>query len=100
MSVSDATKTEMKVDDALRGASAEQLRRAMRTKLVTASHYDDMQGQFINPDDDSRVEDIESLKNAQDYWRRGDKREAPHHLELALGRDFIGLGELRVEDLR
>ncbi len=46
------------------------------------------------------VEDLDDLQNASDWWRRGDKREALHHLELALGRDFIGLGDLRPEDLR
>jgi hypothetical protein len=45
------------------------------------------------------VEDLDDLQDASDWWRRGDRREALHYLELALGRDFLGLGDLRPEDL-
>lgn len=46
------------------------------------------------------VEGLDDLESASDWWRRGDKREALHYLELALGRDFDGLGDLKPEDLR
>lgn len=45
------------------------------------------------------VENLDDLQSAADWWRRGDRREALHFLELALGRDFDGLGDLRPEDL-
>lgn len=46
------------------------------------------------------IDDVGALEEAADWWRRGDRREALHYLEIALGRDFDGLGDLRPEDLR
>jgi hypothetical protein len=45
------------------------------------------------------VDSPDDLITAAAWWGRGDKREALHFLEYALGRDFMGIGELRPEDL-
>lgn len=42
----------------------------------------------------------DALTEAIFRWRRGEKREALHHLENALDGNFDGLGELRPEDIR
>jgi len=100
MSVSAETRYDLSVDQALDKASAEQLRRAIaRRAEIRAGGIDDF-GEFIEPDGDTAVEDTESLDEARARWRRGDRREALHYLELALGRDFDGLGDLKPEDLR
>lgn len=43
--------------------------------------------------------DVLALADARDWWRRGDKREALHYLDIALGREFSGLADLKPEDL-
>ncbi|WEJ33880.1 hypothetical protein [Devosia sp. SD17-2] len=42
----------------------------------------------------------EGVLSALAYFKRGETREALHHLEQALGPDWHGLGGLRPEDLR
>lgn len=98
--MSTETKARPPVEVVLDVASAYQLREAIRRRAVKNAHYDAEMGGFIDPDTDSKVEDIAALDEAVARWRRGDRREALHYLELALGRDFIGLGDLRPEDLR
>ncbi|RYE42041.1 MAG: hypothetical protein EOP24_34315 [Hyphomicrobiales bacterium] len=44
--------------------------------------------------------DLADLSEAITRWRRGDKREALHHLENALDGHMPELGELRPEELR
>lgn len=96
-----STQHELAVDVALNGASAEQLRRALKRKLndLRKPVIDDLDD-FHPPDPDTKIEDVDALAEAGHRWRRGDRREALHHLELALGREFCGLGDLRPEDLR
>lgn len=48
----------------------------------------------------AEVSDDPLIAEASAYWRRGDRREALHKLENALGRDFHGLGDLKFEDLK
>lgn len=100
MSVQPETRREFAIFDALKGADAEQLRRELRRRAVAAALAPDGQGEFIEPSTDQLVDDPEAYANAINYWNRGNRREALHHLELALGRDFIGLGDLRPEDLK
>ena len=60
------------------------------------------QGLYGSEQWDDEVRDAahdQGVLTALAYWRRGDKREALHQLENALGRDWIGLGDLKPEDL-
>lgn len=50
--------------------------------------------------DGYEFDDHAAIESAADWWRRGDRREALHYLEIALGSDFHGLGDLKPEDLR
>lgn len=89
---------EVSISQALRSADAAQLRRALRVKLIAAMPAVDDSGDYIDPDLGA-IEDRDALDEAVARWRRGEKREALHHLENALGRDFAGLGDLKPEDL-
>jgi len=53
----------------------------------------------VDADDGPEVDYPPALVDAADWWQRGDRREALHYLEIALGRDFSGLGDLKPEDL-
>lgn len=101
MMLLQSTQHELAVDTALSDASAEQLRRALKRKLndLRKPDVDDLDD-FYAPDPDTKIEDTDALLEASHRWRRGERREALHHLELALGRDFDGLGDLRPEDLQ
>ncbi len=95
MTASDETRHEVAVETALMNANASQLRGELRRRAAVTSHYDDMTGQYIEGSPDSKVEDLDAYAEAVARWQRGDVGEALHHLELALGRDFLGLGELK-----
>lgn len=88
------------VSRALILAPASALRAALKDRLREAASRaaDNFTGDFIDPDD-GMIEDRDALDEAVARWRRGEKREALHHLENALGRDFAGLGDLKPEDL-
>ena len=103
MSALPSTRYAVAVDEALREASAEQLRRALKNRTLDAARQRALnidEGDYVPPDDDTKIEDVAALDEAAVRWRRGDKREALHHLEYALGREFTGLSDLRPEDLR
>jgi hypothetical protein len=46
------------------------------------------------------VESPEDMIEAACRWQRGERKEALHYLEYALGRDFLGLGDMKPEDIR
>lgn len=81
-------------------APASALRAALKDRLREAASRatDNFTGDFIDPDD-GMIEDRDALDEAVARWRRGEKREALHHLENAPGRDFAGLGDLKPEGL-
>lgn len=43
---------------------------------------------------DRLVDERSGLDEAAAWWKRGDRREALHHLEMALGDNFYGLERL------
>ena len=61
---------------------------------------DDERFQVLDFYEDDGIEDGNARVAAVHRWKRGERRETLHQLELALGRDFIGLGEIKPEDLR
>lgn len=48
----------------------------------------------------TREINVVDLDEAAARWSRGERKEALHWLELALGREFDGLGDLTPEQLR
>lgn len=54
---------------------------------------------FLRDDDFGEIE-ANDLTEAAARWSRGDVRETLRFLERALGRDFLGLGEIKPEQLR
>lgn len=60
----------------------------------------DFEGTALAGMGDEVIESLHDFEEALAWWRRGDKKEALHYLENALGSDFRGLGEMKPEDLR
>lgn len=54
-----------------------------------AFDHDDLS--FARDFEPAEIEDSNAFDEARHRWQRGDKREALHYLEIALGRDFYGL---------
>jgi hypothetical protein len=64
-------------------------------------HTDDDGDFVLLPTSGYEIEvDTACLDEAVCRWKRGERKEALHWLERALGRDFGGLGELAPEHLR
>lgn len=88
------------VYDALQNASAQQLRNALRRQLLDVTGDDDT-GDFVPfGSDDPCLEDTAAFEEARARWQRGDRQEALHYLEIALGSDFRGLGDIVPEGTR
>lgn len=81
-------------------ANADQLRGELRRRLLEEARDKQYAGDWIGAPPIHADIDEDALDEATARWRRGERREALHYLEQALGRDFSGLGDLRPEDLR
>jgi hypothetical protein len=55
---------------------------------------------FLHSYDFEGIEDAHALTEAVHRWQRREYRETLYQLERALGRDFMGLGDMKPEDLR
>lgn len=55
-------------------------------------------GKLHLPEEGSIEVDKYTLGLAVAAWRQGRATDALHHLENALGREFIGLGDLKLQD--
>lgn len=100
MSAALETKKEAVLFAALQSANAAQLRQAFKRKLAAEQKRGDLTDEdYIYPEP-GPIDDEDALEEARARWSRGEHREALHHLELALGRDFFGLGDLTPEHLK
>lgn len=100
MSATAETRNELAIDTALQNANADQLRRALQRQLRRQQLVPDDEDWHQFDPETGPIEDTEALDEAAIRWRRGERREALHHLEIALGRDFSGLGDLQPEHLK
>jgi len=76
-----------------------ELKRRLVESEIDPDRFDPELEELLEQRGGEGVESPDDLATAADWWRRGDKREALHFLEYALGRDFSGLGDLKPEDL-
>ena len=83
-------------ENSLENVTTKQLASELRRRIPQAGFDEEDIAGYLTQED-GPIEDADALAEATHRWQRREYGEALHYLEIALGRDFMGLGDLKLE---